>query len=81
MEETGSNQFYQEWASQTKVSFLLCLDILTHPLNSIYQKAAEPAAELSPLKQTGSAVVFAPKAEQFRNQFVMSKADAVVGKL
>ena len=48
---------------------------------SIDQKAADTAAELSPLKQTGSAVVFAPKAEKFRSQFVMDKAEAVVGKL
>ena len=45
------------------------------------QKAADVAAEESLLKQTGSAVVFAPKAENFRSQFMMNKAEARARKL
>ena len=33
------------------------------------------------LQQTGSQILFAPKAEAFKNQFVMSKSGCVPGKL
>ena len=45
------------------------------------KKRQDAVAESSPLKQTGSAVVFAAKADNFRNQFIMNKKDAVIGKL
>ena len=46
--------------------------------------AATGAAQEAPnetFKQTGSQILFAPKAEAFKNQFVMSKSGCVPGKL
>ena len=80
MEESGATSFYQEWASQTKVSRYIQLKLIALTLFKI-QKAADVAAEESPLKQTGSAVVFAPKAENYRIQFNMNKAESRARKL